>query len=108
MNTRQYSMPAEGQATTARARETARRRGAYQAIDAAYRAHLITETARELAKWYVRQCCGVRAYHDLTQASQACQFGLSRRTIITLVQQLIAADLIWLEPHVHDGVRSAA
>jgi hypothetical protein len=99
MNTIQYTMPAHQQATTARARETARRRGAYQAIDAAYRAHLITETARELAKWYVRQCCGVRAYHDLTQAAQAQQFGVSRRTIITLVQQLVVADLIWLEQH---------
>jgi hypothetical protein len=92
-------MPADRQAMTARARETARRRGAYTAIDAAYRAHLITETARELAKWYVRQCCGVRCYHDLTQAAQAQQFGVNRRTIITLVQQLVAADLIWLEQH---------
>ncbi len=66
MNVNQYSMPAGGQATTARAKETARRRRAYRAIDAAYYAGLITETARELAKWYVRCCCSVRTYHDLT------------------------------------------
>ncbi len=96
MNTSQYSMPARTQTTTARATETARRRSAYTAIDAAYRAHLITESARELAKWYVRCCCGVRCFHDLTQAAQAAQFGVSRRTIITLVQHLVAADLIWL------------
>ncbi len=37
MNTSQYSMPARTQTTTARATETARRRSAYTAIDAAYR-----------------------------------------------------------------------
>ena len=99
MNMNQHSMPAARQATAVCAHETARRRAAYRAIDAAYAARLITETARELAKWYVRRCCGVRSFHDLTQAVQAQQFGVSRRTIITLVQQLLAADLIWLELH---------
>ncbi len=73
MNMNQYSMPVTERATTARANETARRRvaytridAAYRAIDAAYYAGLITENARELAKWYVRCCCSVRTDHDLT------------------------------------------
>ncbi len=50
-------------ANTPRQRETARRRVAYAQIDAAYRARRINESARELAKWYVRWCCGVWTYH---------------------------------------------
>jgi hypothetical protein len=72
---------------------------AYAQIDATYRARRINESARELAKWYIRCCCGVWKYHNLTQAEQAAQFGVSRRTIITLVQQLVDAEIIWLERH---------
>ncbi len=99
MNTRNNSTPAQPQAATARAKETARRRVAYAHIDAAYRARRINESARELAKWYIRWCCGVWTYHQLTQAEQAARFGVARRTIITLVQQLVDADIIWLERH---------
>jgi hypothetical protein len=101
MNTAQYSTLVQPPTavTNPRARETARRRIAYAQIDAAYRARRINESARELAKWYVRSCCGVWNYHNLTQADQAQQYGVARRTIVTLVQQLVDADIIWLERH---------
>ncbi len=98
MNTPNSSTPGNPQAaSTPRAKETARRRVAYAHIDAAYRTRRINESARELAKWYVRCCCGVWNYHNLTQAEQAAQFGVARRTIVTLVHQLVDAEIIWVE-----------
>ncbi len=35
----------------------------------------------------------------MTQAEQASRYGVARRTIVTLVQQLVDAEIIWLERH---------
>lgn len=80
----------------ARQRETDRRRPAYAAFDAAYRAQAINEHARELGKWYVRCCPVGGSWFELTQKEQEKHLGVSCRTIVTLVQQLADAGLIWL------------
>jgi hypothetical protein len=96
--------PAPRATCNPKARETARRRRAYEAIDAAYFAGQISESARELAKWQLRVLCGLGNSFDTTQAEQARRFlcprhqrHLSRRQIIRLNEELEAADLIWRE-----------
>jgi hypothetical protein len=87
-----------------KARETARRRTAYERIDAAYFAGQISESARELAKWQLRVLCGMGTSFDTTQSEQARRFlcpcrrrYLSRRQILRLNEELDVADLIWRE-----------
>jgi hypothetical protein len=93
-----------GQTQNPKARETARRRAAYERIDAAYFAGQISESARELAKWQLRVLCGLGTSFDTTQSEQARRFlcpcrrrYLSRRQILRLNEELDAADLIWRE-----------
>jgi len=79
-------------------REKARRRPVLRHIDAEYQAGRISERARQLAKWYVRKQCPIGgSWFETTQAEQARDFGVARRTLIELIKQLEARNIIWIE-----------
>ncbi len=82
--------------TNARAQETARRRPVLAHIDAAYYAQEIRESARNLARRYVREFCPIGGtWFEVTQAEQSRRFGVDKRTIITLTGELEKAGIIW-------------
>jgi len=103
MNTRNSSTPSNAQAApNPRAKETARRRPALDAIDAQYYAGNLTDTERDFARWQVRKLCETRDYFDVTQEEQAQRYvcprrqrTLSPRQIKRVNDELEAVGLIW-------------